>query len=100
AVHADVRMSVRIGRLAMRRPARVSDADLPGEPLRQHALELRDRTAALVHGQAAAPRERDAGGVVASILELMKALEKDRRGALPAYVAHDSAHRSSSILQP
>ena len=96
---AHMRVGVGLGWLAVGRPAGVADAGGALHRLAvvrllhqilQAALRLHDLDLALLvpHG--------DAGRVIASVLELRKAVQKNRRCLLMPYISYDSTHKKIS----
>src|SRR5262249_6269936 len=92
-----VRMRVPVVGLAVRRPARVADADGPLHPARQRRLEPGDLAGRLVDLQPTARVHGDARGVVAPVLEAMEPGEEDRDRLSAADGAHDTAQGSPSL---
>src|SRR6185369_11208486 len=93
----EVRMRVRVGRLPVRRPSRVADADASGDRLGPEGLlEAVELARALEDRQLRLPlRAVDhayAGGVVAPVAERAQAAQEDREGLLRADVTDDAAH--------
>jgi hypothetical protein len=93
---------VRVGVLLARRPvggpARVADAERAFQRLvAEHRLEVGELAGGAAHLELAVDVDhRDAGGVVAAILEQLEPVEKDRSRRLVADVADDSAHQLES----
>src|SRR6266513_431959 len=94
-----VRMRIFLRRHAMGGPARVRDPDVPGEALRTgELLQLRDAArradAAQRHPRSRrhSVEDRDAGGVVAAILEPLQSLDEDRNDVAFGYRPDYSAH--------
>src|SRR5215210_1495537 len=96
----DVRMRVADGRRAVRRPARVCDADGPAERVR---VELGGQIFELALGppalQPAAVDGADARRVIAAILEALQAIEQPLRDSGIPCNADDSAHYSAAALR-
>ena len=97
-----LRMRVRLGRLAVGCPARVPDA---GDGRRQGALDAAREPIKLAGGASQEEavlfvEERDAGGVVAAVLEPSEAFEEDRTRGPRSGVADDSAHGRRSSPAP
>ena len=90
-----VGMRVALVRLAMRRPARVTDTRLALERL---LLKLADEVGELAFGAPARqpPRfqRRDAGGVVAAIGQILQRIDELHRDWLAPEYADDPAHAS------
>src|SRR5262245_12409724 len=98
-----MRMGVHVARLAVRRPARVSDPDAAVQALREVALELGDLASRLVQLEPAARHDRDPGRIVAAVLEAMQPGEQDGDGVLAPDVADDATHARtpfSAVDQP
>ncbi len=98
AVVRDVRMRVALGRHAVRRPARVRDAELAVGRIRvdrvlQH-LHLADGAQALEFGGAV--QYGDAGGVVAAVFEPAQSLHQDGDDVALSDRSDDSAHLTVS----
>ena len=95
-----VRVRVPVARLAVRRPAGVRDAGAALELGGQRVLELANATLALVDAEFVAPHQRDAGRIVAAVLQPVQTLEEDRRRIALAdvtdYAAHDVTRRSDA----
>src|SRR5207245_6028282 len=78
---------------AVRLPAGVADAEGPLDLLEAQALlEIAQLAGAAHHLDGAAVDDRDAGGVVAAVLEAAEAVEEDAADLLRTDVADDSAH--------
>src|SRR5438034_3849353 len=99
AVAVGVRMGVDVGRLAVRRPTRVSNAELA----RRHVgLQFLDQSVNLRLGLGHARADRLAGTgqledgyarrVIPAVLEALQALHEDRRRFTAAEVTDDPAH--------
>src|SRR5262249_13738458 len=88
-------MRIRVARLAVGGPARVTDADGAAEPLRQRRLERRDLADRLVHPEPAARDDGDARRIVAAVFQTVEAREQDRRRLLPSDVSDDATHEST-----
>ena len=90
-----VRMRVRFGRRAMRRPARMADAGGAGERLRlQLGFEVDELAAGAAARQKPVLERRDAGRIIAAIFEPLQRVDDERRDRLPPQNADDPAHRS------
>src|SRR5918993_732606 len=90
---ADMRMGIALGGHAVRRPARVADADHALELLLVgQLLELRHAPARAQAFEAAID-DGDACGVVAAVLEAAQTFQQDRDDVAPRYRGDDSAHR-------
>src|SRR6185503_1821032 len=89
-----VRMRVALGRLAVRGPARVTDADATRDrSIVQRRLEIAELADRAPDRDRAFLEDRDAGGVVAAVLEPPQRVEDHLLGVLTATdVADDSAH--------
>ena len=94
----DVRVGVADGRRAMRRPARVGDADVAVQRMR-----LRSSRGEIVElALGAAPLElavvdrADAGGIIAAIFEPLEAVEQPLRDVRLADDPDNSAHHAYS----
>src|SRR5688572_19581910 len=98
AVAAQMRVGVLVARLAVRRPARVTDASRAVERVGggQRRLQVRDLALALGDDQrlvlAVGREDADARRVVTAVLEVVEGSKKDGRRRLLARVANDSAH--------
>src|SRR5438034_578207 len=90
-------MGVRLADLAVRRPARVANAETPRERLRgEQFLQLRNPADGLLDIELAIDG-RQPGAVVAAIFEARKSFKQNGlRLALPD-VTDDAAHRISSV---
>ena len=88
-----LRVRVELGRPAVRRPARVADARRPGGGMPRELLdEVAELAGRAVDREAAVRERRDAGRVVAAVLEPLQPLEQERARLLRADVADDAAH--------
>src|SRR4030095_8181237 len=88
-----VRMRVLLGRRAVSRPARVSEAERARQrALTEHALEHLEPAGRAPDVQRAVVEDRDARGVVAAILESPQPLDDDADRTLVPDVADDSTH--------
>ena len=80
-----VRVGVALGRRAVRRPAGMADAGMAADRILHEQVgerdQLADRAAA---GEAAVVQRRDAGAVVAAVLEPLQRLEDQRRDLVAA----------------
>src|SRR5436190_823896 len=88
-------MGIAVGGFAMGRPARVGDALPAAEFVRLEGIELAHPALALGDPELALVADRDAGRVVAAILQPMQAFEQDGRRLTLADVADDAAHEAS-----
>ena len=92
-LRVDDRVGVALGRLAVRRPARVGDAVAAAERL---ARQLLDQAVELAFGapglETAVLDHRDAGRVVAAVLEAPQSVDEQRNDLAGSDVADDSAH--------
>ena len=100
ALAVGVRMGIQLGYAAVRRPARVNDAERPlGLRVPRFFFEIRDAAdrflgvhlRALPTGRQAV-HDRESCRVVAAIFERFDAIEKDGECPLFADIAHDAAH--------
>src|SRR5207248_2067492 len=91
---AHVRMGVALGGHAVRRPARVADADVAGEPSLERKPGERSDAAAAAQALHAAVDHRDARRVVAAVFEPPQPLEQDRHDVAASYGCDDSAHEA------
>ena len=88
-----VRVGVLLGRTAVRRPARVADAVVARERIqRDDVFEVRQLAGAPAQLDRAVVHDRDAGRVVAAILEPPQAVDEHRHDVLGSDVADDPAH--------
>ena len=88
-----VRVRVLLGRPAVRRPARVADAVVAGERVgADDLLEVRQLAGAAAQVDRAVADDRDAGRVVAAVLEPPQPVDEDGHDVLRSDVADDSAH--------
>src|SRR5207237_9617369 len=87
-----VRMGVALGRHAVRRPARVADADGAREPVLQPELRQLCNPAAGAKPLQAAVDDRDAGRVVDAVLKAPQTLDEDRHDVTARYRCDDSTH--------
>ena len=88
-----VRVRVLLGRPAVGRPAGVADAVVPFERIdREHFLEARQLAGAAPQLDLAVAHDRDAGRVVAPVLEPAQPVDEDRKDLLVADVPDDAAH--------
>src|SRR6185503_4103717 len=93
-----VRVGVLVGRLAVRRPPRVADAEHARRRLLDELLLERAQLAAAADdARHALVPDRDAGRVIAAILELAQAADDDRGGLARSDITDDAAHRSSLL---
>ena len=99
-----MRMGVLLGGPPVRRPARVADAVLAVERTRHDRfLETRELAGAAAQLDRAVAHDRDAGRVVAAILETPQPVDQDRKDLLVADVADDAAHvilSTSDVRRP
>src|SRR5690606_4444279 len=94
-----VRVGVLLRRTAVGRPARVADAELTVDRLAaQHFLELRQLAGAAADVHGAVAYDRDAGRVVAAILQPPQALDEDGNERLVTQVSDDAAHESARLV--
>ena len=94
-------MGVGLGRLAVRRPAGVADADraherLGGEP----RLEVLQLSLGAPAREPAVLERRDAGRVVAAVFEALQRVDDRARNRARPENAHNSAHRQDSRSDP
>ena len=96
AVLGIMRMGIHVARLAVRRPAGVSDAGRAGHVLSAaNPLQVLDLSLGLVDGQVSPfADERHAGAVVSPIFKPSQPFDQDRKGFTPSHVTYDSAHMS------
>ena len=95
AAGVGVRMRVGLGRLAVRGPAGVADAERAVQRmLAQRAFELLDAPDALDDLQALAVEHGDAAGVIAAILQAAQSLQQQRLRLLVPQIRDDSTHSS------
>ena len=96
-----VGMGVLLGRAAVRGPARVADAVLAVERVGlDGVLEAGELPGAPAQVDGALPHHRDAGRVVAAVLEPAQAVDEDRDDRLGPDVADDAAHEDLSSVSP
>ena len=97
AVARDVRMGVALVRHAVRRPARVRDAEVAGGRVRGERVgELRDLAdGAQPRDVGAAVQDGDAGRVVAAVFEALQALDQDRDDVPVSDRSDNSAHEAA-----
>ncbi len=89
----EMRMRILVGRLAMRRPARVTDAVMPRRRLLRHELaEIRDTAGAFARLDPFAVDDRDAGGIVAAIFQPAQTVQQDGPRFRAPDVANNAAH--------
>ena len=89
-----VRVGVLLGRPAVRRPARVADAVVAGDRVGgDDVLEVRQLAGAAPQVDRAVAHDRDAGRVVAAILELPQPVDQDRDDVLRSDVSDDPTHK-------
>ena len=99
AVAGDVGMRIRLGRTAVRGPARVADAAGARQAERGHQRRKPAHLAFAVHDlQLAVLLDGDARRVVAAVLEPREPFHQDVRHGTRSRVADDSAHRRSPCL--
>ena len=91
---SQVRVGVGVGGPAVRRPAGVPDAGVPGRqrPVLQLLLQIDELARLLRGGQPSVREDRDPGGVVAPVLQPLQTREDDVLRRLLPDVTHDSAH--------
>src|SRR6185437_12463125 len=93
AVHRDVRVRIAFVRRAVGCPARVSDSNAAGYRHGVHdGLEPRDLARSLPRLDPVAVHYGNSGRVVATVLEPLEALEKQRTRALVTDITDNSAH--------
>src|SRR5262249_2571046 len=94
----DVRVRVRLGRTAVRRPARVPDAERALERL---VLQRRDEVAELAHApqdaQVLAVVNGETGRVVTPVFETAKTVDEKLHTALRTDVTDDATHAPEAI---
>ncbi len=103
AVIPEVRMRVPVVRRPVRRPAGVTDARAPiGNGGGLEIIEQHLQLAGALSGRHRAIRtdDRNAGGVVAAVLEALESAEQHLEALLAADVAHDSTHGLDSRPVP
>jgi hypothetical protein len=89
-----VRVGVDRVRLAVRRPAGVSDpqgVDAPG-PV-QDLLQGTDPAAGLLDAQAAVPQQRDTRRVVAPVLQPLETFDEDRLSGFTSQICNNTTHK-------
>src|SRR5205823_8479221 len=90
-----VRMRIVLGRAAMRRPARVANADGAFERLAfQPALEVLQLSLGAPPGELAAFERSNARRIITAIFEALERIDELRRGRLAANDSDNSAHIS------
>src|SRR3954469_25841248 len=95
----DVRVGVALGRHAVRRPARMADADGAVQvALRRQLLELGDAAAGAKPLQPSVD-DGDAGGVVASVLEALQPLDQDRDDVAAGDGRDNSTHGCFLLIE-
>ena len=93
AVAAGERVCVLLGDAAVRRPARVAEARWSRRAVRPGArLQVVERADRANVVEARVLEERDAGGVVAAVLEALEAVEQERLALTRSDVSDDPAH--------
>jgi hypothetical protein len=103
AVRTPMRVSVLLGRAAVRRPPRVADAgsSSQGVPVETTEFRLEPRQALRASGDLQTPlgeQQTDAGAVVAAIFEPLQAIEEDRRRFSGPKVSDYSTHGVPSCV--
>ena len=94
-----MRMGVGLGRCAVRRPAGVADADRALQRLGLQSVEEIDQLAlGAPAGQPAVLQRRDAGGIVAAVLQPFQRVDEAIRHRLAADDPDDSTHAMVLVL--
>ncbi len=92
----EVRVRVRLGRRAVRRPARMGQAGHRLHPLLFRELrQVRDAPGRAQPLEVPVADERDAGRIVAAVFELADALDQEIDHVMPGSRADDAAHKFS-----
>ena len=95
---ADEGVRVELGDRAVRRPARVAEAGRRGGAVRPGAsLQVPERADRAHVVETVSLEQRDAGGVVAAVLQALEALEEQRLALTRPDVSDDSAHEVVSV---
>jgi hypothetical protein len=95
ALAVDVRVGVALVGLPVGGPTRMRDPNRPVDRAAVHdALELGDLALGFARLEAVAVHRRDAGRVIAPILQALEPIDEERRRRLRSYVSHNSAHMS------
>ncbi len=90
----EMRMRILIGRLAVGRPTRVTDAVGPGRGRVGHQLrEPGDASRALARLDMVTIDDRDAGGIIAAVFEPAQPIEQDGRGFRSTDVSNNATHK-------
>ena len=93
ALAAGERMRVRLGDPAVRRPARVAESRRRGRAVRAGAfLQVSERPDGADVVEPVRLEERDAGRVVAAVLQALEAVEQERLALTRSDVSDDPAH--------
>ncbi len=88
-----MRMGVALGRLAVRRPAGMADADIAGERLaRQAAFQRGELTLGAPAAERAVIQRGDAGGVIAAVFEALERFDQVAGDRLTPNNSDDPAH--------
>jgi hypothetical protein len=96
-----MRMRVVLGRAAVRRPARVADADRSGERIaRELCFQILELAFGAPPRQHAVLERRHAGRIIAAIFEALERFDELRRDRLAADDSDDPAHRVDALLRP
>ena len=101
AVARDVRMGVLLVRHAVRRPARVGDAEVTGSRVRRQGVrELRYLAdGAQARDLGAAVQDGDAGRVIPAVFEAPQALDQDRDDVPVSDRSDDAAHVAAILTR-
>ena len=100
AGHAHVGMRVTLGRLAMRRPARMANANVPHQRrFRQHALQVMQLAHIPAHGDMPVLRQHgNAGRVIATIFKPFQAVQDHGRGLARPKIPNNSTHNCLQVV--
>ena len=95
---AEVRMRVAVGRLAVRRPARVADAAGAVEAALFLDLffQIGDTPLRLDNAQAIPGKCRNARGVIAAVFEAVQPLDQNRKRVFAPRETNNSTHKNNS----
>src|SRR5205809_455786 len=89
-----MRVSILFSRTPMRRPSRVAETELPRYRLpRKKLFEIFELAGRTTDFQLSIFNNRNAGGVIASILEGLQASHNDRHWITRAHISENSTHR-------
>ena len=92
---ADVRMGIEFGDPAVRGPACVSNADLAGQRFGLCRRFHFGHTAGAAHALDTVGHNRDAGGIIAAVLEALESVDQEMHHIPFRYRSNNTAHKAS-----